>query len=167
MTSTTLPDVTARIENAKRISAAMRAVGIESMQVEYSGSGDSGENWSASVTPEMEFPEVLITTLRSLWDYSTSTRVPSEVTHSLENAFRDFAETWIDDEHAGYENGDGGFGTVTLFASGAAELDHSDYIVETCNCFHEMAASAPEVTSLPSPPALLMLAGPSAAATTT
>lgn len=124
--------------NKPAIIAAMKAVGVVSAEVTYSGCGDSGNGYEVTFSPASPEAGSHSLEVQSIHDSFDQEKrewheflVPKSST--LETALRDFCESLIDATgHNGYQDGDGGGGTMVLNAeTGCCELDHYDYIVDT------------------------------------
>ena len=95
--------------------AQLRALGISEVTAEYEGYGDSGNVEDVNVQPaEVKLPEALVT------------------------AVGDFAWSLAYHYHPGFENNEGGYGTLTWdIARDSITLDHSDRYVECTHSFDE------------------------------
>lgn len=126
---------------------ALASAGAQSATVEYAGYGDSGsiENvevqWPA--TPSVPPRTVQYPTASSVWNeqdkkYGT---VYTDSDRDFNTAIEDLLEQAIAlSGHAGWENNDGGSGTLTLFADGTAHLVHRDHFIEQVTDSHEFDA---------------------------
>ena len=58
---------------------------------------------------------------------------------SIDSALRDFTLTWVDAHHGGWENNDGGSGTVTInVTEGTFRLEHIEYYTECSNYEYDL-----------------------------
>jgi hypothetical protein len=112
---------------------ALKASGIAVVTVEYDGEGDSGQvnnivACDASCNPaEMRGSVVLELGLRPC-SYE-----------SLVEAVEAFTWEVLVLYHDGFENNDGGFGTVTIYVvTGKVTLDHNDRVIEAVNTMTEV-----------------------------
>lgn len=99
----------------KDLRAQLRDLGVTEVTAEYEGYGDSGNVEDLSVMPaELKLPEDLRTKLE------------------------DFAWSVAYNQHPGFENNEGGYGTLTwdVVADGIS-LDHADRYVECSHSFDE------------------------------
>ena len=128
----------ARKANARAIAAALLTIGADCIIYSYNGSGDDGSESTVtalrglSPEDEIELPtnpnvsavrEEYCTTLgRDVWKTATVT---------LETAMEAFGDSMVESLHDGYEDGDGGYGSVKIDAKGVVTYDHHDYIQET------------------------------------
>lgn len=130
------------------IASHLRRVGAPSVMVSYRGSGDSGEGHEvesdkidvdqAIVVPEFSGRQV---GGRTRWETSrlgyrrkvrqggrwkeTMRTAQASLMQALEYA----ADAAVRSSgHEGYENNEGGYGTLTIFADDSAELEHVDYV---------------------------------------
>jgi hypothetical protein len=155
---------------------------ISEVEVKYEGSGDSGSSRVEQVTlmdgtvctvqdsdSEFDFPDdtpVLDITLKNQhyemtkWDDATSAWLQSSATRDI--SFNDFilevADHFIDLNHGGWENNEGGYGKVTFKRerNGIAALAdsdrqriyvsnyHADYIQHVEEYEHEYVSDKPE-----------------------
>lgn len=127
----------------KTVIMATLAAYASGATVEYAGSGDSGGVEDLAVDNKsvlaVQVPRVHV----ARWFHSGSGFAISMVTMPLQQALCEFTEGDLLDHfgHSGYENNEGGFGTVTfkpegLLGEGSITLEHSDYIQETENYEH-------------------------------
>jgi len=95
--------------------AQLRALGVTEVIAEYEGYGDSGNVEDVMVQPnDVELPDDL------------STRV------------EDFAWSFSYEHHPGFENNEGGYGTLTWdVGKDSITLDHADRYVECSHSYHE------------------------------
>lgn len=116
---------------------ALADLGVTTFVVEYSGGGDSGDVTETSATPEGVMAQVVATKVieRAVsgeyvdgkWHYSFR-----EKDISLDEALRNFAMQWVNLNHGGWENNDGGTGTFTVDVdTGEFTLDHREYYTES------------------------------------
>jgi len=132
--------------NKELILSALKAAGIKSVEVEYEGDGDSGgvvdTTFYYSPGCEKDPDEFSVYLIRS--EYALWAKEPSVSIYlrrcDLRNAIQEFAECDVVDYfgHSGYENNDGGRGTVTFdVEKGSITLEHSDFIMSTEDYDHE------------------------------
>ena len=105
------------VEN-KRVRAVLlvqlRTLGITEAGAEYEGYGDSG-NVEYFLQP-------------------SGVALPPELSGQLE----DFAWAFAYQQHPGFENNDGGYGTLTWdLLEDSIDLDHADRFVDTRHSYHE------------------------------
>jgi hypothetical protein len=95
--------------------AQLRALGISEITAEYEGYGDSGNVEDVTVQPaEVKLPEPLATEVG------------------------DFAWSLAYHHHPGFENNEGGYGTLTWdLRNDSITLDHSNRYIETDTTEHE------------------------------
>jgi hypothetical protein len=95
--------------------AQLRALGISEVTAEYEGYGDSGNVEDVTVQPaEVRLPEALATEIG------------------------DFAWSLAYHHHPGFENNEGGYGTLTWdIAADSITLDHADRYVECSHSYDE------------------------------
>lgn len=123
--------------NKDVILKALADLGVTTFVVEYSGGGDSGDVTDTSAMPEDAMKQVVSTKIceryvsgeyvDGKWNYAFR-----EKDISLDEALRNFAMQWVDLNHGGWENNDGGAGTFTVdVAIGEFTLDHREYYTES------------------------------------
>ncbi len=132
-------------KNKKRICEALREAGISKVVATYAGYGDSGgfdevdyydgNDQKNPPTTEIEYIEASY-----VWRANGRVSSVKHVKKSLDDAVLDFCYDAIDVAgHGGYENGDGGGGTITIHvASQKVEVDHYDYYTETIDSHDEL-----------------------------
>jgi len=121
--------------NLVAIAAALAAHGIHQVASSYSGSGDSGDSYEQHAYDaqgaEVALPDVEVMCERREYAQTASgygyTVKPSAI--SLTSAISDANDQALQlSGHSGYENNEGGYGTLTIYASGFAELAHTDFV---------------------------------------
>lgn len=112
--------------------ARLKPLGIARVEIAYDGEGDSGQIEDISAYDEK--------------GKDRSKRLQQSVTTDdgkrpslLSEIVDDFAWTVLQHFHDGYENNDGGFGTITLdVAEEKVIIEHSDRIMETVDSTDEV-----------------------------
>ena len=95
-----------RAEERARLLAALRALGVTTLEADYDGYGDSGNVEDIRTEPEMAKVDEMEGLADLLWSIAYA-------------------------EHPGFENNEGGGGTVTWdVAADRIDLDHYDNVVE-------------------------------------
>ncbi|MGR3436526.1 MAG: DUF6878 family protein [Shimia sp.] len=95
-----------RAEERARLLAALRALGVTLLEADYDGYGDSGNVEDIRTEPEVAKVDEMAGLADFLWSVAYA-------------------------EHPGFENNDGGGGTVTWdVAADRIDLDHYDNVVE-------------------------------------
>lgn len=131
--------------NKQALARAMLEAGFTSVTVRYSGCGDSGQTDSVDFEPAALDPSVVEVEMAQVRaDYDQAQRAwkkelcfPSVTLPELASLLCDTAISLTG--HDGWENNDGGEGTFTLQAEGAAaELEHSDFYVERDTSMHAL-----------------------------
>lgn len=117
-----LADHVATLESEDETRATLReelkALGVVSVEVTYNGSGDEGN-----------IDEIMLS-------ISETSKLRGEA--DLELRIDSWAWDFICGHHSGFQDNDGGFGTLTWdMASGAITLDHNDYVQESVQTLHE------------------------------
>lgn len=115
----------------------LSSLNVATIVFDYDGGGDSGDITEVAVTPAERKPLLSaenITVRRAVSNYRDGgfeTEV-TEVTSTLETALHDFALSWLELHHGGWENNDGGRGTVTInVAENSFELQHEEYYTDS------------------------------------
>jgi hypothetical protein len=125
-----------RLPTAKaKILAALKRTRAATITVEYDGEGDSGQIHDVAAQTRHGKPAKLPPGPFSLQLYDgAQSSYPS-----LEDALEAFAWQVIGVYHAGFENNEGGCGTLTIdVANGTVTLDHNDRVIEFCNSLTEV-----------------------------
>lgn len=126
---------------------AFEAMGIVKVTAAYSGSGDSGQmdeivalgpNGDDDVIDLDKLPPELAEheSVRKM----TAALLGQDGKKTLPELIEEFTWAAVDNfGHAGFENNDGGDGTLTVnVTEGTVELDHNDYYTESNNSVHEL-----------------------------
>ena len=102
-------------ETRATLIAQLRSICISEVTAEYEGYGDSGNVEDVTVQPaEVKLPEALVTEVG------------------------DFAWSLAYHHHPGFENNEGGYGTLTWdIAADSITLDHADRYVECSHSYDE------------------------------
>jgi hypothetical protein len=123
--------------NRRILLATLAQAGAVTATATYVGCGDSGgvEDVSVGMPPETSFDMSALVTVFAergvfkdgRWE---NTMVEQEV--SVEQALRDFADEAIDLVHGGWENGDGGSGSVIFDCpAGTVRIEHTAYFTDS------------------------------------
>jgi len=122
-----------RVAAAKRlILAALKRACIAAVEVAYDGEGDSGQIGEITAVDPAGKPATL---LHSVFLNLDGKRRKYSLAEALD------AYTWevLAIHHAGFEDNEGGFGTLSIdVASGTISLDHNARIVEVSNTLEEV-----------------------------
>jgi hypothetical protein len=124
----------------------LKAAGIVVVEVDYEGASDSGQiNDVSAYTDDNEYrslrpgrgyalPKEAVTIELANWDGSTR-----EYTSTVDEVIRELCWDLLEQEHAGWENNDGGRGTFTFYVGDELkiELDHVDYFTHEEHSSHE------------------------------
>lgn len=123
--------------NRRILLAVLAEAGAVTSTATYVGCGDSGGVEDVSVEMPAEAPfdmSALVTVFaeRGVFENGEwrSTIVEQQV--SIEQALRDFADEVIDVVHGGWENGDGGSGSVIFDCqAGTVRIEHTAYFTDS------------------------------------
>lgn len=109
------------MEQAKAVLIAhLKSLGITSVTIGYDGEGDQGQITDIAALEPTEVKIKLMNDTQPLGRHR-------ELTDALEN----FAWKVLDELHAGFEINDGGFGTITIDATGnSVSLEKNDKFVD-------------------------------------
>lgn len=122
-------------QNREAIIVALRHHAIEEVTIEYNGGGDSGCISEIKFEPETEIARQQSITLQHVRTHHANGEFHTELieeTSTLENALEDFTMSWVGLHHSGWENNEGGRGTVTIdVLENTFELEHVTYYTET------------------------------------
>lgn len=142
--------------NLRVIATALRDHGLTQCSIEYSGYGDSGEFNDVVIEPENQtatLPSLTIVTCQSSYVGGAF-----HLQYTAEEcAFNEAVSTMLDllldnGGHAGFENNEGGGGTLTITADGKIEYDHYDNVVEEVHATQEYSVTLePDVPPAPIP----------------
>ena len=109
---------------------ALRARGIATVTIEYDGEGDSGQIGDILACDAKQHP---VDIERPVQLALYRGKAASEY-DSLREALDDFAWLLLAHFHDGFENNEGGFGTIRIdVAKRSVILDHDDRVIETVN----------------------------------
>lgn len=131
--------------NKQVLLEALRTLGIQAVTVTYAGSGDSGQVEGVEVNPETRPFDVVQVELaqpdasRDPISGEWLTRLELRPV-SLVSALGDFCEDAIElAGHGGWENGDGGEGTLTLTVdTGEVVLEHTEFFTDSTSMTHTL-----------------------------
>ena len=126
--------------------AALAKLNVTDVIVHYDGGGDSGDVSEVSVLPESlnvaeQLATVQVNYYYLLGEYREGQYHYQLESHlvSLDDALRDFALTWVDAHHGGWENNEGGAGVVTIkVAEPNFLLEHVEYYTESVSYDHAL-----------------------------
>ena len=135
--------------NRQPLLTALAALAITQLVVRYEGGGDSGDVSELEIFPETLAQANIANTLKVeqvtyhclAGDYQDGEYryFLQEQQSSIDSALRDFTLTWVDAHHGGWENNDGGSGTVTInVTEGTFRLEHSEYYTECSNYEYDL-----------------------------
>jgi len=113
----------------------MKSLGVERVEVDYDGSGDSGDIQGVSALKNADKGEtialagqsIVVERLESVYDHEAKEykRVPNQVTIGLEGALGDFATDFLSYLGIDWYNNEGGYGTVVLnVEDGEVKAEH-------------------------------------------
>ena len=131
--------------NKQVLLEALRLLGAKEVVATYAGNGDEGQIDEVGLEPatlDADQVQVQPTAERTTWDPTTRTHRTELVvdTRDLRTALCDFLDAaLVVVGHDGYENGDGGQGTLTIdVGSGSVTLEHTDFYTESDSSTHEL-----------------------------
>lgn len=128
------------ILNKAAILKAMSGAGVARVVVEYAGAGDSGEGIDVGIEPAGASATVHLQVVNSSFDQDGKRWVYGADIKELplDEAAEQLCEDLISEAgHSGYENGDGGGGTMTLtLETGELQLEHYDCYIERDTSHH-------------------------------
>lgn len=124
--------------NREALLAVLTKLNITDVIIRYEGGGDSGDVAEVTVMPESLMPQLALEQMThrhvvtgysdNQYHYHIEERLLS-----VNEALHDFALEWVDVHHSGWENNDGGSGTVTIqVANNRFQLEHTEYYTESC-----------------------------------
>lgn len=128
----------AQQKNRDLLIAGLAALGVTRAMVNYSGGGDSGDTCEAEIFPEEMMPAVQAATVMffqvtpTYYAFSKETPSLKEKEMPLQEALQEFAMIWVELHHGGWENNDGGSGTVNInVLENTCSLEHVEYYTES------------------------------------
>ncbi len=124
--------------NKTPILSALASIHANRVEVEYSGSGDSGQVDGVAVVDASGTPisihDVSVTIQQSYHAYNAGRWEPTTVlaTVPLADALKDFVYDWLEASHPGWEMDDGSHGTLFInLASQEITFSHSTHYSES------------------------------------
>lgn len=124
-------------ENRERLLAALSALSIQTAVIDYSGGGDSGDVSELVVSPPEQMTQVtqatvILRCVRGEWRDGKYHPIVEDQPVLLRQALEDFTLDWVNATHGGWENNDGGQGTVTInVADNTFVLEHTEFYTES------------------------------------
>jgi hypothetical protein len=118
---------------AKRpILAALKRAGIANLEIAYDGEGDSGQIGEITASDRDDKPVPLKGSV--LLDLDGTQR-----SYGLTEALDAFTWEVLSLYHDGFDNNDGGFGTLSIDVhKGSFTLEHSDRVIDVCHSVTEV-----------------------------
>lgn len=105
-------------ETRAKLRRALAALGVTKAELSYNGSGDEGNIEEATL--------------------STEQKAELSIPYDLHNRLADWAWDFVCGYHSGFQDNDGGFGTLTWdMATGAITLDHNDNVIDSVQTLRE------------------------------
>lgn len=124
--------------NRDLLITALATLGVTRAQVNYSGAGDSGDTCEAEILPKEQLAAVQNTKVaihQVRPTYFSQSQQPPAITERempLIDALQEFSMIWVELHHGGWENDDGGSGTVTLdVTENTCTLEHVEFYTES------------------------------------
>jgi hypothetical protein len=123
--------------NRRVLLATLAQAGADTATATYVGCGDSGgvEDVSVEMPAEAPFDMLTLVTVfaeRGVFENGQWQTTIVEQQLSIEQALRDFADEVIDLVHGGWENGDGGSGSITFDCqAGTVRIEHTAYFTDS------------------------------------
>jgi hypothetical protein len=145
--------------NIQTIAKVLKKIGATSVEISYDGSGDSGDGVEITVTDisgsriELDGSEGTVECIEIENNYRHPNRDESPSLSLTTESFDELVEDvlWMAVSrggHSGWENNDGGGGTMTVHEDGTAELDHFDIITDEDHTMHEFGSTPTVQTSI-------------------
>lgn len=119
--------MSALVNIKRRLLVALKRRKIASVVIHYDGEGDSGQVQSVSALDHRDHRVFLQAPIRlALHDPKNPTSYTT-----LQEALDDFAWTILAEFHAGFENNDGGFGTIRIDVDKRViTIEHNDRVFD-------------------------------------
>ena len=143
--------------NLALIVQVLRDHHLAKLTIEYAGSGDSGEQFDIAVFDaqgnEGKVPTTALMGKHALRHYGPAPTYAITITSEDATQPRSFAD-FLEDFHSavltiegkdGYENNDGGGGSLTVDVSGECLLEHYDYYTERNESTSDLSDFMPEL----------------------
>lgn len=145
--------------NFKNILKVLKNLQMTRVELRYEGSGDSGffdqpifyylNSRKKTVVSKLSHDELDTHTVeyarhRSSFDHESKQWIPvvSKSIAPLTEAVSDLANDFLVHHHGGWENNEGGYGSVTIDVTNSTmSLDHKDYILEIKSYEHQYSLS--------------------------
>ena len=135
--------------NRQPLLTALAALAITQLVVRYDGGGDSGDVSELEIFPDslaqaniantLKVEQLTYHCLAGEYQDGEYRYFLQEQQSSIDSALRDFTLTWVDAHHGGWENNDGGSGTMTINVSeGTFRLEHTEYYTECSNYEYDL-----------------------------
>ncbi|PTQ84033.1 DUF6878 family protein [Agitococcus lubricus] len=135
--------------NRQPLLDALAALAITQLVVRYEGGGDSGDVSELEIFPEslaqaniantLKVEQLTYHCLADEYQDGEYRYFLQEQQSSIDSALRDFVLTWVDAHHGGWENNDGGSGTMTInVTEGTFRLEHTEYYTECSNYEYDL-----------------------------
>lgn len=127
----------ALLHNRNILRTALLDLGVTEVVVEYSGGGDSGDVSDVSCKPEsllemLEFRQIEIQHESGAFNGAQYVYQVESMACSIRQALQDFTLNWVSQDHSGWENNDGGSGSVTIdVLEDRFSLNHTEYYQES------------------------------------
>lgn len=110
----------------RRMLAVLKRRGITSVSIYYDGEGDSGQIAAVGATDAQNRPANLLAPVRIALRAAKPDRYPT-----LEDALEDFAWSLLAHYHGGFEDNDGGFGTIHIdVAKRSVCIEHNHRVID-------------------------------------
>lgn len=132
--------------NRKPLLTALAALAVTEVIIRYDGGGDSGDVSEISLLPENAEVSQQLTTQQINYHSIVGESIDGQYHYrlaaslvSIDDALRDFALTWVDAHHGGWENNEGGAGVIHInVADPRFELSHIEYYTESTGYEHTL-----------------------------
>ncbi len=132
--------------NRKPLLTALAALAVTEVIIRYDGGGDSGDVSEVCLLPENAQASQQLTTQQINYHSIAGEYIDGQYQYRLEaslvsidDALRDFALTWVDAHHGGWENNEGGAGVITInVAEPNFQLEHIEYYTECTGYEHTL-----------------------------
>ena len=132
--------------NRKPLLTALTSLQVSEVIIRYEGGSDSGEVSDLCLLPENAVVSQQLTTEQIKYHCLAGEYREGEYHYHLEEqlmsldaALRDFALTWVDAHHGGWENNEGGAGVITInVAEPKFQLEHIEYYTESTGYEHTL-----------------------------
>ncbi|WP_274630855.1 DUF6878 family protein [Arvimicrobium flavum] len=128
-----------RRRNRDMLIAVLAEYGVATATIEFDGSGDEGQIESVTLYNDANEVVGMPAITVSFTETASATDEPATTVETLDQALERFAYDALCDFHSGWQDNDGGYGTVTLcVAAKTATLDFNGRYTASDGYIHDL-----------------------------